>query len=347
MPKAVVRRDRSRRYSASLGNNEQWAPAAGLRLAYSSMTSPRAALDYDVAARRVARTVKVQPVPAFDASRYATARIEAPSRDGKTNIPISLLWRKARSIARVVVGRAVARLLARLGGVSRPSPEPPTRKSHTTVSPRSLPCPWRSLRSLGAKGLARRGAVAVAAAARRAGAAAPLWLRQAGWSSWPGCRESRGPRRGAAAGFAHPSTHFVTVAPPHRCGRHTPLRTSTNGGGIRIAQSYGVCIEPSFDALRLPLVDRGLVYAIAHVRGGGEMGRYAWYVREEGRNGGGAVIEPQFEAALSAGLGGAVEPAGPHAIDDVAAPPRAASALRLNATSNDALGARPLSERWW
>ena len=101
MRKAVVRCDRcSRRYSASLGNNEQWAPAAGLRLAYSSMTSPRAALDYDVAARRVARTVKVQPVPAFDASRYATARIEAPSRDGKTNIPISLLWQVGRETGR-------------------------------------------------------------------------------------------------------------------------------------------------------------------------------------------------------------------------------------------------------
>ena len=37
--------------------------------------------------------------------------------------------------------------------------------------------------------------------------------------------------------------------------------------------SYEACIEPSFALERLPLVDRGFVYAIAHVRGGGELGR--------------------------------------------------------------------------
>ena len=40
--------------------------------------------------------------------------------------------------------------------------------------------------------------------------------------------------------------------------------------------SYGVCVDPSFSSSRLPLLDRGMAYAIAHVRGGGEMGR-SWY----------------------------------------------------------------------
>nr|CCD12722.1 unnamed protein product [Trypanosoma congolense IL3000] len=40
--------------------------------------------------------------------------------------------------------------------------------------------------------------------------------------------------------------------------------------------SYGICVEPQFDIRCLPYVDRGVIYAIAHVRGGGEMGR-AWY----------------------------------------------------------------------
>ena len=42
--------------------------------------------------------------------------------------------------------------------------------------------------------------------------------------------------------------------------------------------SYGICIDPSFSSTRLALVDRGVVFAIAHVRGGGEMGHNSWCV---------------------------------------------------------------------
>jgi oligopeptidase B len=44
--------------------------------------------------------------------------------------------------------------------------------------------------------------------------------------------------------------------------------------------SYEASIDPSFSTLRLSLLDRGFVFAIAHVRGGGEMGR-PWY--EDGK----------------------------------------------------------------
>ncbi len=40
--------------------------------------------------------------------------------------------------------------------------------------------------------------------------------------------------------------------------------------------SYELSIDPSFSVPRLSLLDRGFVFAIAHVRGGGEMGR-RWY----------------------------------------------------------------------
>ncbi|CAI9097067.1 OLC1v1033369C3 [Oldenlandia corymbosa var. corymbosa] len=40
--------------------------------------------------------------------------------------------------------------------------------------------------------------------------------------------------------------------------------------------SYEICVDPSFKASRLSLLDRGFIFVIAHIRGGGEMGRQ-WY----------------------------------------------------------------------
>jgi len=44
--------------------------------------------------------------------------------------------------------------------------------------------------------------------------------------------------------------------------------------------SYGLSRDPVFSSTRLSLLDRGVIYAIAHIRGGAEMGR-SWY--EDGK----------------------------------------------------------------
>ena len=122
-----------------------------LRIVFSSMVTPPTTLTHDMASG-ARKTLKVKPVPNYDASKYATERLHATAADG-TQIPISLVYRK-------------------------------------------------DLKKDGA----------------------PCMLYGYG--------------------------------------------------------SYGINMEPSFSASRLPLLDRGMCYAIAHIRGGGEMGRERWYEKE-------------------------------------------------------------------
>jgi oligopeptidase B len=67
----------------------------------------------------------------------------------------------------------------------------------------------------------------------------------------------------------------VPISVVHRAGLALPAPCLLYGYG-----AYEISIDPAFRHHRLSLLDRGMVFAIAHVRGGGEMGR-AWY--ENGR----------------------------------------------------------------
>jgi len=78
-------------YSMALGDNPDPANPF-VRVGFTSMVTPRTVIDVDLV--RGAQAVrKVQPVVGYDASKYATERVWAPSRDGK-RIPVSIAWRR-------------------------------------------------------------------------------------------------------------------------------------------------------------------------------------------------------------------------------------------------------------
>ncbi|MBW0016758.1 MAG: S9 family peptidase [Mycobacterium sp.] len=63
----------------------------------------------------------------------------------------------------------------------------------------------------------------------------------------------------------------IPVSIVHRADVEFPAPALLYGYG-----AYEACSDPSFSIPRLSLLDRGMVYVVAHVRGGGEMGRL-WY----------------------------------------------------------------------
>ncbi len=99
-------------------------------------------------------------------------------------------------------------------------------------------------------------------------------------------------------------THTMTLLKQNKVRRHDPKRYvservwAKTKDGTRIPLSlvyrkgmqqtgknpcllygygaYGICIDPSFSVHRLSLLDRGVVFAIAHIRGGSDLG-IAWH----------------------------------------------------------------------
>lgn len=79
--------------------------------------------------------------------------------------------------------------------------------------------------------------------------------------------------------IAYPS-HDGTLIPVSIVYRSDIDRSKPQALYLYAYGSYGSSMDPYFSSSRLSLLDRGVVFAMAHVRGGGEMGRQ-WY--EDGK----------------------------------------------------------------
>ncbi|ESQ92156.1 peptidase [Asticcacaulis sp. AC460] len=76
-----------------MGLNVNPDPATDwVRYSYGSLTTPDTVYETNVKTGE-RRTLKVQPVPGYDASQYTTERVWATARDG-TKIPVSLVYKK-------------------------------------------------------------------------------------------------------------------------------------------------------------------------------------------------------------------------------------------------------------
>ena len=90
-------------------------------------------------------------------------------------------------------------------------------------------------------------------------------------------------------GFDSAAYETELLFAPARDGKRIPVslihrKDFVRDGSAPLLQyaygSYGLSTDPGFSSARFSLIDRGFVYAIAHIRGGQEMGR-AWY--DDGR----------------------------------------------------------------
>ncbi|MEJ2132962.1 MAG: prolyl oligopeptidase family serine peptidase, partial [Gammaproteobacteria bacterium] len=91
------------------------------------------------------------------------------------------------------------------------------------------------------------------------------------------------------SGYDAGAYETIRLTAPARDGASIPVSVvyrkdfEKNGKGLLHLYAYGAygaAIPPSFSELRLSLLDRGFAYAIAHIRGGDDLG-YHWY--EQGK----------------------------------------------------------------
>jgi oligopeptidase B len=78
-------------YQMSLSANHE-AATPWVRYTYNSLVTPTTTLEWNAATGK-SRTLKVQPVPGYDAKNYVTERVWTTARDG-VRVPVSLVYRK-------------------------------------------------------------------------------------------------------------------------------------------------------------------------------------------------------------------------------------------------------------
>ncbi|MBI3208547.1 MAG: S9 family peptidase [Candidatus Solibacter usitatus] len=79
-------------YTLSIGDNPEFHTAA-VRFTYTSLVTPPAVYDYDMAARRRTLVKQMPVLGGYEPEQFETLRLHAPSHDGAL-VPISLVWRK-------------------------------------------------------------------------------------------------------------------------------------------------------------------------------------------------------------------------------------------------------------
>ena len=174
-------------HDVGLGVNREY-DTNKLVVVYDSMVTPTQSLEINMNDLKDRRVLKEKVVSGYDKTLYASERTTALSRDGKTEIPVSLVYRKDIMDQHKASGEPLhVHMYGRFVRVQR-------------------------------------------------------------------CKLSM---------IAH-------------CVSQRALLSLFSGYG-----SYGSCKEASFSVTRLSLLNRGMVYALAHIRGGGEMGRQ-WYEQPHG-----------------------------------------------------------------
>ncbi|MDF7665566.1 prolyl oligopeptidase family serine peptidase [Bifidobacterium sp. ESL0745] len=230
-------------YSIGAGGNPSY-DVPRMRYSFSSYTQPGQLRELDVAtgASRLLKRAKVHG--GFNAVDYRERRIWVRVRDGEL-VPVSLVWRPDRCESMTALDDDLSGL-DMLDAADDPMPSPMPSDSVSAGN-------GVSNRNGDVRGDATEASAAIADA------------------------------RNPALGNVTETGVVGDVLAPALGNASQQGNGGLCAGGPMFITGYGAYEsnnDPGFSVARVSMLDRGVLYAVVHVRGGGEMGR-AWY--EQGR----------------------------------------------------------------